>query len=853
MGKGPHASCDIATLVGGEYPFAVAARLLSVLDVDPYYLPQDGYRHDLARILSRHKFLVLGDLPRAPEEDASLPALRRWIEEDGGTALYFMGRDDGTVVRANADLFGVGASTGTVESGPFEVCWRSASRHPRMPDLEYLHSMTTAGAQVIASSPDGCPEIIRMEHGSGSMTLILGPITFNGGPRWILDPNFGAVVSALLGVKRNHVIQSGMESQLRNGGVAEYAAAIQFLANDNAPGSVRTLMDAVQSSATSAVVLPELCRALRFAGRRAGDPIAVVYSLRHLLDKWTDLREDDVYGFSERHRHWTEMKHEVDLIYQTQVSVREGLARAMAALDACENEAGQWREPGVRDQIDGMREYLGGLARLAEATRHGKPLRDTLAGLHAAAEEILLASARPFASPRMRATVAYLRAVENVNVGTAESRDPTSQQKLAALREDVDRLKPSLTDANFASSIAHVFQFVDHLIAGRDAAAWEELGTVPDPFASRVIQTLLKVRAALQFDPLGFIDIWADVLPDTRTALADTLAEAAVFRSEGAALDVTIAVVPLGRKWKDLQENSLYQFSLLSAEAMSRLSAAHGEPDNAPTDGEIVPEPSHEDPPRRLFMSSGSRVALVATPEGDVIGAIPQEAKVFGRQRVEDTLIAQARNMLGHEVCVIRIAGLRNHVRIWDQSDLELVFDGRHWSRVKAVTLDFLAATLDPSIGQEKPVEPSKADELRPILDLLSTVRGLSDSWHDYHGTSFLICGSRLAAEMGGKAVAAPLPIDGIEPFVLRQVLAHDHATLINVDDMTLVAYDVVFNPSRQNYNEAIRRHPWLRHRGSRHRNAAAFSLEHPDSAVFVCSQDGGCLAMVAGAARRLW
>src|SRR6266542_1304064 len=96
----------------------------------------------------------------------------------------------------------------------------------------------------------------------------------------------------------------------------------------------------------------------------------------------------------------------------------------------------------------------------------------------------------------------------------------------------------------------------------------------------------------------------------------------------------------------------------------------------------------------------------------------------------------------------------------------------------------------------------------------------------------------------GGEIIPA-IPVLNLSERSFAGVLSTDGACVIDVSaSPALLRIGVRLSAPDAAFNQALVMNPWLAARGMRHRSAVAFSVATPSPRVFVCSEDGRCLAV---------
>lgn len=802
----------LGTLVNAGFPRAIAARL-GITSVSGTYLASDLRTTGcLDRILARHSLLVAGDLPRAIEEDPEVPRLRAWLQ-DGNKLLYYVGWKDYAFLRQSGALFGIELRDDwTTNPLPETIQW--ARPVPRMvpspPPLRYLYSgVMLNGAELCAQTARSqLPAIVQKRYGRGLATLVLGPISLPAGGEWFCSTRFAEYLATLMGTSTRRLTRYDERDTTPAMGL--YSTAISQLVSGDKRGALDTMLSAIRViDQSNRSLFGEACLFLRWLGKLVGDPTAVLYAGRQLLSNWTFIEEG--YDFQSFQRHRYKHVHAMDQAAYLTLPVLERLTDSEDALKAYFNEA-QGHIPEA--DIEMLRVSSGSIAGMrvvAEVIERDSDVGDIVHAFATASILTATGSSSAFAHPRSHAISIWISLANALMTGPINP-DSSTTYRLIELQAATSHRPDQLYDANFRRTNEILAGFLERLIAGSETEAWALLGRIRDPFASSVALAVLRVRQALQLDPLGFLTIFREVEPADRSCLARRLTEIAHLRVEGRPVTCTLVYSNAHKIDAELQTNSLLQFSLLDSDA-----------------------------PRRISGSAGVWPVLICRMDGSLIGGCSLPSNLIdGRQvlisRSESALIS----VFGEACAIVSIYGIARGIRVTGVANRELRYSSNVWSQAESLNVDQLSSILQ--------IRTSAAMNL---VRVLGDIRYIEESGHPaFHGTT-IVLRDRLAPPFGeGGVIEPPLETAQLTEDGLARLLSEDGACVFDPEIGLWLQHKVTLHASQDAWRKAEAEHPNV---GKRHQSAIAMSLDDPEARILVCSADGGCLAVRSGSISVLW
>lgn len=805
---------EIGTLVNAGFPYALASRLNLSIPTTAYVLGKNGTPENWEELLSNHKNLIIGDLPKPPESDITCPSLRRWLEK-GGKLLYFPGWKDSHFLKENEKLFGISADKRScfADSSLQKIKWNKTFQESNkfdkahVPDgIRYLYTVRTNGAEKLMETEDGTPVLVQNSIGKGKAILALGPISLPASWEWFQWTYLDDLIAYLFGL------------QLRSSftDADDYSKIISLCLCGKDNEAIIYLLTIIPSiiKKKNLILAAELCQFLRTLGKIKGDFLAILMAWR-MLKIIADDMTGRGYDYSEDNLYWFKMRAELESGLYGEGNLVERVSGAIEAFEEhnflrTNNKSSQWTSG------HGTRHVLYGLKILAEAIEGNLNPVQVKSRLIEAEIEFSQASDFDFPVARVKSLRSCLRLAIEIVQGPTNIGNEKLQNEIESAKKELNKLKNSLSDHEFAENMRRLVQALDFISNNNEQRAWLLLVQMNDRWLKGMMITILRLLQDWQFDPLSLIKGFESIAGEKRIAISEILKNLSSLKVEEQPLYVNLLMVDNHERFRNLFQNNLFKFDITDKRAA-----------------------------RRIASVSKLCERLICNMNGMIIGGIRSLKGVNSGNQLEGRKERGLRNLLkGDDGVILTVSSRMGTVRVNNSEGEGIEYSKGMWKPLKPI----LVADIKEWWGFNR-------NECLKILGILGELRTVSERGsHGFHGTTLVVFQEKNHPDINdGIHVEPAIPLNNLNDDEFAGIFADDGAVFVSLPKCYVTWKNVKLHAEKTNEELVLENNKSMADRGTRHKSGAAYAAENEGVVVFILSQDGGCLVAKNQEIRPLW
>ncbi|MEO5361029.1 MAG: hypothetical protein H7843_11380 [Nitrospirota bacterium] len=515
----------LGTITGTGFPYALEACLLPKIKAKTYIIGSDGYIEDFKKILDEHEALIIGDLPRTPAAE-HINMLKDWLT-NGRRLLYFIGWRDHGFVQENKDIFGVDLDNPLKvnDSSLQKIVWKDNNMEINtVPNgIRYLvKASSVSGTTVMETLFSNQPVLVRNVVGKGSVVFVLCPISLPLSKEWLVWPDFPLLIEKLLKLPKDSSAKDNSNSVLKT-----YGKIISSGLNNNEI-NISEIIDLLPKAKKHSIILTaEMCRLLRIIGKETGNHLLVALSWFLLKNIWSELSKTHVFDYAPFQKHWYSFLEHLDRLYYGNDSLKTIVVFANDSFKLYRLNMPTYFQSSIEYSYS---DVLKGLSDLADAIEGHQKHSRIIQSLNFATESFMKTNDSLYSHVKFEAITVCLTVAIKLLPSLELVKCNIYDHKIL---EKVENFKSRSNETDFLYSVNVLINAFRYMSTGDESAAWANLTTVRDRIIKGIMITVLRLRQALNTDPLCFLEVFNDCDDDVRKKMTQCMLELSRLKIEG--------------------------------------------------------------------------------------------------------------------------------------------------------------------------------------------------------------------------------------------------------------------------------------------------------------------------------